>query len=118
MNRNTFGEGRRWQLVFVPVTVSSPQIVELASNEAAQCAADHGPRVWCLCDAASEQINVVHVLVDAAQRGNRRLGHHVVELIERLDGRQAAKLAPLDVSGNTVVTSVLDNLRRQIETGT
>ena len=81
----TFGERRRRQFIFEPVTISSSQIVKLATDQTAQSRSDNGALVGRFGQTAGEKIDVTNVTVCALQCRNRRSGHYVTQLFESLD---------------------------------
>ena len=111
----TFGERRRRKFVLVPIAITSSQIMELASDQAAKSPTDHGARIGGFSQSTGEQIDIVDVAVDALQSGDRGTVHHVAKLVESRHGRKTAELAPFDVARNAVIAAVLDDLSSQVQ---
>ena len=88
--------------------------MELATNEASQSAADNGTCSRGLRQSTGEKINVFHSPVDALQGSDGGSVDDVTQLLKSCDSRKSTEFAPLYVTRDSVISTMLNNLGSQI----
>lgn len=75
------------------------------ADDASECGTEQSPRQRPLTHAPREQIDVVHVVVDATENLNQVLGDLSFQVLEVSGPRQVAELSVKVVSSHSMVTS-------------
>ena len=101
-------EGPGVTTVLVPEPVPLPQVEELLPDDAGECRPDYSPHHGLLGHPAREQVDVVHVLVDVLQPGDRPPVHDVLQLVPVREPPQSALFSPDVVRSEAVVPTSLD----------
>ena len=105
----TFSEGRWRNVVLVPEPVSFLQYLELLTQQTTERRPHNRPRERALGQTSDHEVHVVLVPVDGPEQLDDVLLYGVVELVEGVDGREAAVLPDLGVGGQAVVPPGLDD---------
>ena len=111
MSEPTFGKSRWRNVVLVPEPVSLLQDLELLTKETAEGRTHHGATERSLGQTSNHEVDVVLVVVDGPEQADDLVVHGVVELVEAVDGREAAVLPDLGVGGQAMVSTCLNDGR-------
>ena len=111
MSEPTFGKSRWRNVVLIPEPVSLLQDLELLTKETAEGRTHHGATERSLGQTSNHEVDVVLVVVDGPEQADDLVVHGVVELVEAVDGREAAVLPDLGVGGQAVVSTCLNDGR-------
>lgn len=118
VNCYTFRERRGRQLIFVPVTIPSSQVMELSADKTTESATHYGTCIWCFGQTTGEEINVTDIDVYTLQCSNGWRIDNIAQFFKSGDFGQTTELTPFDVARDTMITTVLNNLSRKIQTAT
>ena len=111
MSVHTFGKSRGRNVVLIPEPVSLLQDLELLTEEAAEGRPHHGSTERPLGQTSNHEVHIVLVVVDRLEQADDLIVHGVVQLLEAVDGREAAVLSDLSVGWQAVVSTGLDDGR-------
>ena len=107
----TFGKSRWRNVVLIPESVSLLQDLELLAEEAAEGRTHHGSTERPLGQTSNHEVHIVLMVVDRLEQADDLIVHGVVQLLEAVDGREAAVLPDLGVGWQPVVSPRLNDCR-------